>query len=421
MASQRRFEFTTSALTKRALPPAPDSAASDLIYWDTHRDAPPGFGVRVGKGRPGKEQPVRTFVVQRDMPNGKTKRVSLGRWLDEVTLEEARERAREVRAQLKEGIDPAAAERARRAEGATLRDAFERHLRGMESLASRGRRQPRSISDMRGDMERYFATWLDRPLHTFSRVELDDFHQEVTRSRGPYAANRACRAFRSAWNTMARLHEALPACPTAGIQWNPEERVGKPIQWSVLPEFWRAIDQVKNPVRADLVRVLVLTGLRSLDARTIRWEDIAALDTDEPTLHRPNPKGGPKKAFTLPVTRAVAEVLRRRREENMVLFADCPWVFPTADRGGRAVVHVKNAEEDSLHGFGYTPHRARDTYATACEEAGISVMATKLLLNHRDQTITEGYQRGVSMGFLREAAERVAAFLLEKARVAKAA
>jgi integrase len=99
------------------------------------------------------------------------------------------------------------------------------------------------------------------------------------------------------------------------------------------------------------------------------------------------------------------------------------WVlsFPYPLRLALAVVHVKNAEEDSLHGFGYTPHRARDTYATACEEAGISVMATKLLLNHRDQTITEGYQRGVSMGFLREAAERVAAFLLEKARVAEAA
>jgi hypothetical protein len=48
-------------------------------------------------------------------------------------------------------------------------------------------------------------------------------------------------------------------------------------------------------------------------------------------------------------------------------------------------------------------------------------MATKLLLNHRDQTVTKGYQRGISMGFLREAAERVAAFLLEKARVARAA
>jgi integrase len=183
-----------------------------------------------------------------------------------------------------------------------------------------------------------------------------------------------------------------------------------------MPEFWRAIGEIRNPVRADLVRVLILTGLRSLDARTIEWADIAGLDGDEPTLHRPNPKGGPKKAFTVPISSAVAEVFRRRRAENETLFPGCPLVFPTTDHTGRGVTHIKNAEEDSLRGFGYTPHRARDTFATACEESGVSVLATKVLLNHRDKTITEGYQR-LSLGHLREAAEKVARFLLGKAGV----
>jgi integrase len=90
-----------------------------------------------------------------------------------------------------------------------------------------------------------------------------------------------------------------------------------------------------------------------------------------------------------------------------------PARVPAIDRGGRNVVHINNAEEDGLRNFGYTPHRARDTFATACAEAGVSVLATKILLNHRDKTATEGCQR-LGIEFLRAAVETVTAFLLAK-------
>lgn len=60
------------------------------------------------------------------------------------------------------------------------------------------------------------------------------------------------------------------------------------------------------------------------------------------------------------------------------------------------------------------PHIARHTFASTCSEAGLSALSTKALLNHRSKDITEGYQH-LSLGHLREAIERVAAFLLEKA------
>jgi integrase len=174
---------------------------------------------------------------------------------------------------------------------------------------------------------------------------------------------------------------------------------------------------MRNPIRADLVRVLVLTGLRSLDARTIELADVEGLDGSEPTLFRPCPKGGPSKAFRVPLSAEVAGIFRQRREENAVLFPGSELVFPTVGRDGR-VTHIKNAEEDALRGLGYFPHAARHTFASACEEAGLSVLATKLLLNHRDRTITEGYQK-LSMDHLRGELERVTAFLLGKARAAE--
>jgi len=407
MTSKRRFKFTTASIAKKALPPAPDSKAKDILYFDTKTT---GFGIRVGRARPGGEPPIRTFFAMRDV-RGKTKRISIGRFPSPFGVERAREEAEELLITMKRGGDPIAERRAEEAQAVTLREAVERHLDVMRI----NRRQPRSIKGLADDAERYFggARWLDRELRSITRLECNELHKRLTTERGPYAANRALRAFRTVFRSAALVYETLPTCPTVAVTWNPEERKGAPIQWGVFPDFWRAIDEIRNPIRADLVRVLILTGLRSLDARTIRWEELSGLDGDEPTLHRPNPKGGPKKAFTVPISAAVAEILRRRRTENEVLFPGCPLVFPTIDRGGRNVVHIKNAEEDGLRDFGYTPHRARDTFATACAEAGVSVLATKMLLNHRDKTVTEGYQR-LGIEFLRAAVETVTAFLLEK-------
>jgi hypothetical protein len=70
---------------------------------------------------------------------------------------------------------------------------------------------------------------------------------------------------------MMRLYESLPDSPTFGITWNGHREERQTIAWASFRAFWAAIDSVlvKNPIRADLVRVLVLTGLRLLDARTI--------------------------------------------------------------------------------------------------------------------------------------------------------
>lgn len=401
--AKRRFRFSMSSIAKHAVAPE----TGDAIYFDDRAD-PPGFGIRVGKARPNGEPPTRTWILQVDV-NGKSRRWSLDRFPTKG-LDEARQKARDWYNAIRDGRDP----EAKPAEGATLRDCFARHIRAMKA----NRKQPRSISDAEYDAQHYWGKYLDRPLHSFSRVELDEIHQTVSDKKvhGPAAADRACRLFRAAWRNMMRLHEELPDSPTRSIIWNGQTEERKPIAWTVFPEFWATIErEVKNPVRADLVRVLMLTGLRSLDCRSIVWSDIAGLDTDAPTLHRPNPKGGPKAAFTIPLSAPVARIFRRRRDENAIVYPRSEFVFPTVGRDAK-VTHVHNCEEDALRGFGYTPHIARHTFASACAEAGLDVLATKALLNHRSKDITEHYQK-LSLGFLRGEAEKVVAFLLGKAQV----
>lgn len=81
-------------------------------------------------------------------------------------------------------------------------------------------------------------------------------------------------------------------------------------------------------IRGDYQMFLLLTGLRRMDGATVRWEHV---DLEAGKLHRPNPKGGTERAFTIPLSSECVRILERRRCDNRVVFAqgDGGWVFPT--------------------------------------------------------------------------------------------
>ena len=125
----------------------------------------------------------------------------------------------------------------------------------------------------------------------------------------------------------------------------------------------------------------------------------------------------------MPVSETVLEILRRRRDENHILYPDDGgWVFPSTDIKGR-VSHVAQAKEQRYDAMGKkvgylpSPHRLRDTFATAGHEARLHPMDLKILMNHTVPAgdVTEGYIRP-SVEHLRESAERIAAFLMERTR-----
>lgn len=191
-----------------------------------------------------------------------------------------------------------------------------------------------------------------------------------------------------------------------------------PIAWAELSSWWATVESLKNPVRRDVQRLLLLTGLRSTDGKTIRWEHI---DFEAGTLHRPKPKGGEDRAFTIPLCSYVLDMLKRRKEENEQRFPGSPWVFPV-HRRKQLVSHIIEVDEQRevdgkrLRGFIPSPHRLRDTFLSAAHDCNVSPLDQKALANHAlpSSDITEGYIRP-GLEHLREVAEKIAAFLLGKA------
>jgi integrase len=164
----------------------------------------------------------------------------------------------------------------------------------------------------------------------------------------------------------------------------------------------------RNPVRADLFLFILLTGLRSTDAATVKWDDIKF---DEMVLHRPCPKGGEDRAFDIPLSPSLVEILERRKADNTIIHGKkCPWVFPAFDRHGR-ISHVSELKEAGQP----SPHRLRDTFATAAHEAGISRFDTKILMNHAlpQGDVTEDYMRPTTE-HMRAQQERISSFLISK-------
>ncbi|MEM6675260.1 MAG: integrase family protein [Planctomycetota bacterium] len=402
-----RLKLTKSAVEKLCLPPEEGETNSNgkpinaLTYWDTELK---GFGL--GVYRSGR----RTWFVQKDI-RGKTRQVTIGQY-PAWTPDMARKQAMELIVEMDSGVDPNARSREERARETTLDEAIEWHVTAMKAK----RCAERSMATIREEGERHLADWLKRPLSSITRNECAQRHQRITERAGPYATNRALQHFRAVYNTATRRLEELPPNPTIAITFNKTRRRREPVAWAALTDWKRRVDAIANPIRRDLQLFLVLTGLRSTDARTVRWEHV---DFEAGTLHRPKPKGGEDRAFTVPVSTPVLNLLRRRHDENPLIYPDDKgWVFPSTDIKGQ-VTYVRQPRESRYDERGMkvkylpTPHRLRDTFASAAHEARVHPLDLKVLMNHSlpaGDDVTEGYIRP-SIEHLRGCVEQIAEFL----------
>ncbi len=299
------------------------------------------------------------------------------------------------------GLDPVAERRRKKAQGITVREALEAHVR---SLRKKGG-SPRSEEDLRYCIEHYLGDWAGRALMSITREECRARHHRISEENGPYVANRTLRCLRAIWHSAAKVHQEIPRdAPTIGCEWNKQRRRRQPLRWATLPA-WRARIEALGELRRDYLLFVALTGLRSEDAATVRYADA---DFESGTLHRPRPKGGEDRAFTIPIAEAALEIIRRRREAN----GTADYVFATKDLKGNVTPIVERRWGKK----GESPHRLRDTFITAALQVGIPLYEVKVLVNHRlpdggDTTL--GYSNP-ELEHLRAQVERVAAFLLGK-------
>ena len=138
-----------------------------------------------------------------------------------------------------------------------------------------------------------------------------------------------------------------------------------------------------------------MTGFRSDEARTMRWDYVdhaeklfEIKDTKNNTSHR------------LPMTSATQRLFARalsRREEGH------PFVFPSPRSGMKPASMSRVFDRITFEvGFNFSAHDLRRTAATTASDLGFDIAKIGALLNHKKQNVTMGYiqstidaQRGI--------------------------
>lgn len=280
----------------------------------------------------------------------------------------------------------------------TLREGYVAHV---ERMRKRNRSED-SIATVKKEIEKYLADWLDRPIAELHGVHLVELHDRIKanarprhgtnprNARGAPLANRVIAHVSACWNTLNRKHQG-----SLGV-WNPAKAVDRDqllpkrerISNEDLPDWYARVLKMRNPIQRDGLMFALFTGLRSDEVRSTRFEHV---DWTERSLHVPDPKGGPERAFKIPLGDTALEILQRRERDNsrspLLVDGDGGFAFPGIDNNGR-VGPISDLRQRMHYGnkHGRFPvedvHTLRRTYESVAHEAGISELDLHVLTNH---------------------------------------
>lgn len=364
-------------LTQRAIEklPAPDPCGRQVLHWDTELR---GFGVLCS----GKTN-ARTYVVQRDLPNGRTRRVTIAA-TNVIALDAARRRAEATLADLFRGVDP----RTPSPGAVTLRRVLN------DYLANRPLRES-TREQYRGGVERHLKPWLDRRLREITPEMVETRHRAIAAEveaagyhGGEATANGVMRSVRLLWNYAADRDPELPMNPVRRLkrQWYSVRRRERLVRAEDMPSFYQGLLALPNPVARDYLLLLLFTGLRRREAASLRWEHV---DFSHRVIRLPASSTKAGRKLDLPMTDVVHDLLQARQAVGR----DGPFVFPAESKSG----HLEEPAFPlkliaSATGIRISAHDLRRTFVTAAESTDISPLALSALVNHSlGRDVTSGY------------------------------
>lgn len=261
---------------------------------------------------------AKTFVVRVRLSNGRRRTITLGQW-GEITLEEARRRAKVKLGKASDGIDPVA--ESEKGKGLpTWRKWTETYLSRAEKTL-----RPASVADVRRYLGRTLSKWGARKLDEITSADVASLRDK---QKGVAAPNR----FRSA--VSACLAEAVrdgflevnPASRVSPLA-EPEARERMPSD-EEMGRLLTAVDAEVDECTRLLFWMVILTGMRGSEARLMKWEDV---DLVRGTMTIPKAKSGRRE--DVPLTDSLVEMLKGLPHRG-------PYVFP----GHRKTVKKGEAE-----------------------------------------------------------------------------
>jgi integrase len=346
-----------------------------------------------------------TFYVQADTPTHTRERLPktmtrvIGEWGEKFSPKAARKVAGEYIAAIKSGEDPDPAIRRGEPEEAkpvtwTLEMAFGQYMKKVERDGGspgtvtiyndsfkrvpdrmRKRLLVDVILDEHGDLPALHETILKNVAHARGRNRNED----SGKNSADATLKLIGRVARYSWGRSRQI----PTWNSGVVDYHPPRpRHANGMGLGDLAAWWSDVKKLRNPIRRELGLFMLLTGLRSNDARTA---SIVNLNETDKTIFIPAPKGenkkkGRRRAFTLVLSDAALGCCRRARAANT---QPTDLLFPNPQGASFDDANLGTAKRKG--------HDLRHTFETIAEDLGVEEIVIARMLNHKPKSQTAAY------------------------------
>ncbi|WP_163340237.1 integrase family protein [Desulfopila sp. IMCC35008] len=389
-----RINLTKSTVDK--LPFAEKGKQKDYYDEDVR-----SFGVRVS-------HTAKTYFVRKRI-NGKHSRVTIGKH-GIITADKARKEARLALSDITRGVDLNQEKAIKMVKGMTLGEAYD------DYLAAKPQMKQKTIAVDKSLIKCHLSAWLKKPIKDITESMIQRRHLQIAKSSGENTANNAMRLFRRiylfAWRSNKKsgmLDRDLIKDALDG-RWFKVGRRQTVLQAHELSPWYKAVQKVSNPVIRDYFMLLLFTGLRETEAKTLQWCDV---DFEGKTFIIRKEISKNKEELILPMSNVVYEILKQRHE-----LQENNFVFPGTGKTGhivntkKQIAFVQRESQKILNGvdsddefeemlkqksvdqlkpgISFCHHDLRRTYISIAE-GEVSYSVLKRLVNHKDKDVTQGY------------------------------
>jgi integrase len=395
-------------LTQRVVDGLPPVDRTKITYDERIK----GFGVRQTRPSVNFSQGARSFIFEYRPHNSRRGadkcRITLGSVAD-MTATEARALATKARADIRNGIDPAAERRAKREES-TLAEAYTEY-----QSVWMPRLKPRTREGYESIWRLHLSPALGRKrLSEITPREVMALYQRIAEvDEYPIVARRMIAVFKAFWNKLSSLDPQfnLP-CPARAIKLGKEKsrerflspdeitRLGAAITMAETEGIpWTERKWKKGTPRAEhrvtrisantasALRMLIFTGARLREVLNLSWGEV---DLDRGMLHLKDSKTGRKTLVLSGASLAILQATRDRLDEAPD--SDCP-VFPEPGsdkprhdlhRPWTLVCRAAGLDAVRLHDL-------RHSVASLAVQSGLSLPAIGAMLGHKTMQATARY------------------------------
>jgi integrase len=429
VAAKKRGKFDKTGLEPLVAARTSLAPGTQKFFWDSSLG---GFGVKV---TPTKAM----FVVEKRLPDGRNVRKTIAQY-SELSIEDARDKAREVIRKIRDGVDPVEEKRVQTAQRAeeqriseiTITTVLQDYLRTYQKLRPKTRDvYERAVNRCFGaHPEGKWDSWLELSITEITddmvaERQLVLSNANGLRGKGEAQANQSMRVLRTLFNFAIEKYKdgnnrpVVTRNPVKALKsrrlWNENATREDLIDDDVLPSWYQAVEKLDNTTVRDFLILLLFTGLRRSEAAKLRWDKVR-LTGKRPILVIPKEDTKTGVEHRLPLPQILVEMLERRDKVRRI---DNPYVFP-GDKTGSHIIEPKTViskavEQSKVH---FSCHTLRRTFGTIAARLDIAHYKHKKLMNHSTKAdVTGAHYTKLTEEDLRDAMEKIADYIVSKAKI----